>query len=196
MKLSLRPRSGPLPRANPAVTFPIQGDGFILREFEPSDANALVEIEFDAEVKQFLGLPKKSKAEFVRGVQRFGIEGWIIQAFEGQVAGNGALTRAKRKGDAELRVVIGKPFWGNALGKKVATLLVQIAFQYLNAKAVVAVVHPENKASLSIVRALSFRRRGVIAAAVNSWQAGHYVYRMPRNVYKNKFKLTVKSSGL
>ena len=63
-------------------------------------------------------------------------------------------------------------------------MLVHLAFKRLNAKALVAIVHPENKASLRMVRVLGFRRRSVVAE--DSWKTGHYVYRLPRNVYNQQ----------
>ena len=167
----------------------IEGDGFILRQFEDEDAEAIAEIEFDSEVKRFLALPTRPRSEWIREVKNLGIRGWVIQMPDGRIAGNAALDRAQ-KGVGELRVVIGKPFWGSGLGRKVAGRIVQVAFEQLSAKAIVAVVHPKNKASLRLVRSLGFRRRGLAKAPCPEWQVGHYIYRLPRNVYNQQVNRT------
>ena len=164
----------------------IQCNGFILREFDQSDVYALAEIEFDSEVKQYLGFPKQTKEEWIQDIKDNKIEilGWIIQTDENQVAGHCALSRYKPGGYLEVRVVIGKQFWGRNLGTKITTQLVNKAFQHPNTKAMIAVIHPNNRASLNIIRALGFRRRGIITG--NSGRVGHYVYRLTRNGYNQK----------
>lgn len=161
----------------------MQGNGFVIRDFQLSDARPLAEIEFDPEVKQFLALPDKSMREWIEGIERLGIGGWTIQLEGGSVAGSASLSSAKRKGDCELRIVIGKQFCGRSLGGRVAKLLVQFAFEVMAAKTIVAVVHPENHASLRLVRSLGFRRRAVLQAPAPSWQVGHYIYRLTKKGY-------------
>ena len=71
-----------------------------------------------------------------------------------------------------------------------AASIVQLAFEQLSAKAIVAVVHPENKAGLRLVRSLGFRRRGLTKAPCPEWQVVHYIYRLPRNVYNQQLHRT------
>ena len=60
------------------VSLLIQGDGFVLRKFLPSDAQALANLELDPEVKQFLALPEKPGNDRLEAVQELGIRGWVI----------------------------------------------------------------------------------------------------------------------
>ncbi len=165
------------------LSLPIRGSEFRLREFIPDDAPLLADIEFDPEVKQFLAVPNKPKDKWIIDVRRDGIRGWVIETDDGYVAGSASLTRAKRKGDAELRIVIGRTFWGRALGSRVAELLLRVAFNDLSARAVIGVVHPKHIASIRLLRSLRFRRRGVANDSSAPWQVGHFVYRLTRGAY-------------
>ena len=167
------------------LSLPIQGNGFTLRKFVATDAQALAEIEFDPKAKQFLAIPSKSRQKWIEHVRRIGIDGWAVEIQDGQFAGTASITRAtpRRTGVAEIRIVLGRQFWGHGLGIKVAELLVSIAFVQLSAKAIVGVVNPENRASLKILRSLHFRRRGVVSNAFPAWQAGHLIYRLTRRAY-------------
>jgi RimJ/RimL family protein N-acetyltransferase len=171
-----------------SLVLPIQSNGFILREFQQSDAMALSEIEFDPDVKRYLALPDKPKNEWIKGVQHNGIDGWVIQVEDSLlIAGCASLLRAKRKGDGELRIVIGNTF-RKGLGTDVAKLLIKIGFEQLSAKAIVGIVHPENTKSLRIVRRLRFRRRGKVQEPAPQWQIGHYIYRLTEGVYNEYIK--------
>lgn len=164
------------------ILLPKTGEGFALRSFTRSDAERLAEIEFDAEVKRFLARPKKDKPQWIREFDPDSYGGWAVDV-GGVLAGRASILRGKRRGDGELVIVIGRPFWGSRLGRKVAATLIQAAFDELNAKALVAVVHPENQASIALLRAFKFRRRGISVVPAEHWQQGHFVYRMSRGAY-------------
>jgi [ribosomal protein S5]-alanine N-acetyltransferase len=170
-------------RAIVPLSLPIQLDGLLLRKFRSPDAPALAEIEFDPDVKRYLAVPGRSKDDWIESVRIDGIRGVVIETDVGQVAGCASIDQAKRRGDGELRIVIGKPFWGNAFGTKVAKALIQAAFEQMSAKAIIGVVHPKNVASLRLLRSFKFRRRGVVTNLEPSWQHGHYVYRLTKGAY-------------
>ena len=165
------------------ILLPKPGDGFSLREFDREDAECLAEIEFDSDVKQFLALPVKGKADWVATFDPTSYNGRAIEV-DGVLAGRASLLRGKHLGDGELAIVIGRPFWGLKLGRKVAAMLIHAAFDELDARALVAEVHPCNSASISLLRAFKFRRRGVVAKPPQHWQHGHFVYRMSLGSYK------------
>ena len=139
-----------------------------MREFTREDADRLAEIEFDADVKRFLSLPKKNKAQWIEKFDADSYDGWAVDV-NGVLAGRASLLRGKRRGDGELAIVISRSFWGAKLGRKVAAMLIQAAFEELDAKALVAEVHPENRASIALLRSFKFRRRGVVATSPEHW---------------------------
>lgn len=165
-----------------AIQLPRQGAGFLLRAPTHADADAIADIEFDPEVKGFLALPAKPKADWVASFSPDLFGGWIIEV-DGEVAGRASISKAKRRGDGELIVVVGKRFLGRKLGRAVAAMLIEMAFAELRAKALVGVVHPDHAASIALLRSLKFRRRGVHAGGPD-WQDGHLIYRLSRGVHE------------
>ena len=168
-----------------SILLPKNGEGFALRSVTRGDAERLAEIEFDAEVKQYLALPKLEKSQWI---EKFDPDLYVAYAIEvdGVLAGRGSIRPYKRKGNFELAIVIERSFWGLMLGRKVAAMLIQAAFEELNAKAVVALVHPENRASIALLRAFKFRRRGIVEVPANDDQQGHFIYRMSRESYNQR----------
>lgn len=164
------------------IILPKIGQGFLVRKFIRQDATCLAEIEFDTDVKRFLALPKKDKAEWIERFDPDSYGGWAVD-IDGVLAGRVSILRGKRRGDGELAIVISRPFWGVQLGRKVATMFIPSAFAELNARALVANVHPENKASIALLRAFKFRRCGVVDTSPEHWQNGHFVYRLSRGAY-------------
>ena len=68
------------------------------------------------------------------------------------------LNRAKDRtpGVAEFEVIIARQFWGRRLGRAVAELMLPAAFYEMNAIAVLVEVHPENLASLAMLKNSGF----------------------------------------
>ncbi len=170
------------------ILLPKTGEGFSLREFVREDAERLAEIEFDADVKRFLAQPVKNKEDWIESFDPTSYNGWAIEVND-VLAGRASLLRGRRRGDGELAIVIARSFWGARLGRKVAAMLIHAAFDELNARALVAEVHPCNKASIGLLRAFKFRRRGVVAKPPEHWQHGHFVYRMSRGTYNKSLDM-------
>ena len=141
----------------------------------------LAEIEFDPEVKRFLALPKKRKTEWIKGFNPETYDGWAIQVGN-SLAGRASILRGKRRGEGELAIVVERSFWGQNLGRKVAEMLIHAAFDELQAIALMAKVHPEHRASISLLRKFKFRRRGVVESSEHG-QEGYFIYRLPRTTY-------------
>ena len=166
-----------------ALRVPKEGDGFVLRAFTKADSVPLAEIEFDLEVKQYLKQPdENAKAQWIINFDPDRFDGWAIEV-GGRLAGRASILRAKRRGEGELAIVIARIFWGAKLGRRVAAMLIPAAFSELNAKALQAIVHPKNQASLVLLRVFKFRNRGTVNVEVDHWQAGHLLYRLTREAY-------------
>lgn len=162
---------------------PIHGEGFVLREVEASDAHALAEIEFDPEVKKYLAVPSTPKDEWLRKFHPALVGGLAVVASDGRFAGLASLNRASRRFDREIRIVLGSQYQRRGLGMRITKALLDLAFEKPFIRAVVAHVHPKNEGSLRLLRALHFRRRGVLVAGVQEWQVGHLIYRLTRRAY-------------
>ena len=89
--------------------FPIQGDGFILREPQTVDARSLADIEFDPNVKHYLNLPSLTKEKWIETFDPRAFAAVCVEV-QSNVAGRASINRYRqgRKGYAELAVVIGR----------------------------------------------------------------------------------------
>ena len=132
----------------------------ILRDFVKSDVQVIADIESDADVKKYIGLPDSARADWVKSFHPDDLRGWAIEAIPEQtLAGRASISRPKDPapfGILELQIVIAKPFWGRKLGRQVAAALIQYAFNDSRTVAVIAQVHPENRAIHLLLEAFSF----------------------------------------
>ncbi|SRR6266545_3515614 len=176
------------------LTLPKIGDGFVLRDFVIGDAQALADIEYDQDVKKYLAIPNRDRAEWVRVFTPDLAFGWAIELTpEGVLAGRASISKYS-PGEGELQIVIAKPFWGRRLGRKIAQILIPAAFEELNAVKLIGVVHPENHASLALLRAWGFSSCGKKDCAEDHWQYGHLIFELTRNAY-NKLSHPTLGSG-
>lgn len=168
-----------------AIAFPKRGDGILLRDFTASDAEPLAEIEYDPEVKNFLAVPSKVRAEWIRSFSPDLIIRCAVEALpEHVLAGQASISRSGIRGKGELRIVIAKRFWGRQLGRKAAELLIPAAFEEMKAISVLATVHPDNRASLALVQSLGFIYCGKKEGDKSDWQYGHLIYEVSRAAYE------------
>lgn len=136
------------------VPLPLE-NGVLLRKYEIGDAAAAMAIEYDPDVKRYICIPSKDKHQWLRDFES-GIgqrPAFAVVALPERVlAGRASLSRCVPDHEnRELRIVIGKTFWGRGLGEIVAGLLIRVAFGELGATSVFATVHPENSASLELL---------------------------------------------
>jgi RimJ/RimL family protein N-acetyltransferase len=141
------------------ISIPKSTKACLIREYEESDIPRIAEIEFDPITKKYVGLPSRTKEEWLADANLELLHGWVVVALpENIVAGRVCLNRAKNSapGVAEFEIIIAKEFWGRKLGRAAASLMLAAAFEELNAKAILAEVHPENEASLALLKEYGF----------------------------------------
>ena len=81
----------------------------------------------------------------------------------------------------EAWLLLRSKFWGKGIGTEVISALVEVAFDSLVAHCVIAIVDPENHASLNMLKKLNF----VFVreySDTSSWQSGHLIYGMERHM--------------
>ena len=135
----------------------------ILRDFTKEDAESLANIEYDLVVKQYVGggQPAMPRNDGVREVEcdPSRLRGWAIEVIpEHVLAGRASLSKMQpaSPGTVELQIAIAQSFWGRRLGRQVVAALMQYFFSDPRAIAVIAEVHPENRASLRLLDAFNF----------------------------------------
>jgi RimJ/RimL family protein N-acetyltransferase len=127
------------------------------------DAQFLAEIENDPQVKRFVGGPSgKSEADYRGSISALAdcrcltIESLSTQ----EPIGRCGLILIDNEPD--IHVILARHYWGRGLGSEVALGLKQFSSEMFPEKALVAKAHPENAASLSILRKLEFVQTGVV----------------------------------
>lgn len=124
------------------IKLPYKGDGFLLRNFVPSDWEKLADIEFDDENKKFSSKPvNKSRSQFISGLREMSSEAIAIIVPDEVLTGRADLTKYAPFVQ-ELTLIIDKFHWRQDLGKKIIRSLIRHAFFNEQIIEVVAIVHP------------------------------------------------------
>ena len=172
------------------LVLPKNSDGILLREFRFDDAEPLAEIEYDLNVKRYIAVPSRERTEWLRDFSPGLIRGCAIEAIPEQVlAGRASISRTGTQGEGELEIVIARRFWGQRLGRKTVALLIPAAFEEMSATSVIAVIHPDNQASLKLIQSSGFTYRDKKRGDPKHWQYGHLIYELTRTVYSSSLQI-------
>ncbi|MDE2162487.1 MAG: GNAT family N-acetyltransferase [Alphaproteobacteria bacterium] len=171
------------------ISLPILGTNILIRELKAGDLEALYDLEVEPCVKCYLGGPvKKSRSEWIESMTRglsnpmFVLPFIVATKDTAEFVGRAHLTKTDNDHPyPEMQVVIAKRHWGKRLGREVAALLIDAAFGELRTASVIAVVHPDNKASLDLLENLGFVQVGTNQSG--GWDNGNLIFRRDRVGY-------------
>jgi ribosomal-protein-alanine N-acetyltransferase len=132
-----------------------------LSQMAPGDADAYHALSSDEEVMRFLGGATKLSVECYRsslGRKRVGIDVPIAVTLRATDAfiGRCGFTLNSFVEQWEVNVVLTRNSWGNGYASEVVLALVDLAFNSLGFATLIGVVHPENEASITILKKLGF----------------------------------------
>jgi RimJ/RimL family protein N-acetyltransferase len=148
-----------------ASLLPIEGQKILIGALEEADLEDLYNLEIDKDVKRYVGGPTAhSKPEWIEEMRKHinNSQAYVLPLIvrykaTGEFAGRAGLSLKDREERCrEIQVLIAKKYWGQRLGKEAAELLIDVAFGAFEASAVVAMIHPDNKASLNLFEELGF----------------------------------------
>ncbi|QOJ19799.1 MAG: GNAT family N-acetyltransferase [Gammaproteobacteria bacterium] len=145
------------------IPLPKHFDKFFIRNWIAEDAQQLADIEFDPEVKQHLKLPTISKNEFI---DRFQPRGWAIVANQGNIVA-GAIDINKfelNPKKLELRILLAKEYRTRGFATEATRFFISCIFGAPWTEGVVAVIHPQNLASIALFKKLNFIHTSAITA--------------------------------
>lgn len=151
----------------------IETDRLRLRPFTSDDARSAFEWFGDPLVMRFTPSgPDKEMAqtaariaEYRRHQSKYGYSKWIIIERESErPIGDAGLMFLPEYGWTDFGYRLAQPFWGKGLATEAGSAWVQKAFGELELDRLVAIVHPENHASIRVLQKLGFleERREVI----------------------------------
>ena len=159
---------------------PIAGRKVSIRQPNESDLDAWYDLETDRDVKRYAGGPSRySRDEWIEGMKKrlnnsqdSTLPLIVTYKSTGEFVGRAALFPVEGEGQPrEIQVLISKQYWRQGLGRETCELLVDAAFNRIGASSVVAIVHPQNEASLSLFRGLDFKCTGTKQS--NRWDHEH-----------------------
>jgi len=150
------------------MALPILTERLEIRAFKPSDLQALHTVYGDPEVTRWM--PSYSTIEQTRrALEKHVAAGraggpalWaVVERGSGQLIGDAGLAPLDGLGpDVELGYTLGRRWWGRGYATEAARACLEEAFGPLGLKRVVAVVRPENAASIHVVEKLGMTRQG------------------------------------
>jgi [ribosomal protein S5]-alanine N-acetyltransferase len=93
--------------------------------------------------------------QFVDGQQahweKYGYGNWgIVFSGETKLIGWAGLQFLAETGETEVGYLLGRPFWGKGYAAEAARASLQFGFDHFNFEEIIALVHPDNAASLKV----------------------------------------------
>jgi len=163
------------------LPLPIVGERVIVRSMSENDLPQYYALHADEAVMRYIGgAETRPREEWIAGMRKHLDQPLALTVKStGEFAGSATLTLPGLPSyDSELRVLMAQPYWGKCFGREVSRLLIKAAFEHLRACSVVAIVDPENKASLKLCAALDFRF--VEIKRDGTWDKGHHRFELPK----------------
>ncbi len=148
------------------MSFRIETERLIIREWSESDFSPFLEIAIDPEVMRYIGTGTAYTREQVReflGRQSESVarHGFCVGALEskadGQLLGHCGIQYLDPGGDVEVGWWLARSQWGQGFATEAGRGALTFAFDELNLDRVLALAHIENKASRRVMERLGMR---------------------------------------
>lgn len=147
--------------------FMLRTPRLLLRELELPDAAVLFRIYQDPQVMRFMGPPPATIAEERANIERhrhqsyerygYGLWATVLRDTGALIGRCGLLcTRIDSQMETELSFLLDRDHWGQGYASEAARAILEVAARRFGIDRVVAVVHPDNVASLAAVERLGF----------------------------------------
>jgi len=146
---------------------PIKTKRLVIRPFDEGDLDIVYQISSDPEARRFTG-GVLTRAESDRGLQghidRVSQSGLgaraVVESGSDQLIGYCGLQPFADTEEIELFYGYATHAWGRGFATEAAVAVIELGFRCLQAERLVAIVHPENLASLRVLEKLGFLRSG------------------------------------
>lgn len=144
----------------------IRLDTVCMRAFSPEDVEPLYTILTDADVIRYMPWKGPPSMEHVqRLVQRqsrhwldHGCGWWALESSSGaRFIGWCGLQYLPETNETEVGYLLGKAYWGKGLASSTARVSVAYGFRTLRLPRIVALVHPDNNASIHVIKKLGMQ---------------------------------------
>ena len=150
------------------MAIPILTERLEIRLFEPTDLHALHAVYGDPEVTRWMPAyptiehTRRALDKHVAGGHAGGAALWaVVERSSGELIGDAGFAPLDGVGpEVELGYTLGRRWWGRGYATEAARACLAEAFGPLGLKRVVAVVRPENDASIHVLEKLGMTRQG------------------------------------
>jgi ribosomal-protein-alanine N-acetyltransferase len=149
------------------MPLPLLTERLRIRAFEPDDLNALHEVYGDPEVTRWI--PPYPTLEHTRRALDLHVAAaragrpafWaVVERSSGDLIGDAGLAPLDGGPDLELGYTLGRRWWGRGYATEAASACVAEAFGPIGAGRVVALIRPENVASIAVAEKLGLAHEG------------------------------------
>jgi RimJ/RimL family protein N-acetyltransferase len=143
----------------------------VIREWTAADRAAFAALATNLQVMRYIGAGTPWKDvqidEFIAHQQdsarRHGFcLGPLVEARTGRLIGQAGLQHIGATGDVEIGWWLAPDCWGRGLGSTVARAVLRFAFEAVLLPRVVAIAHPQNRASIRIMQRIGMMFRGLV----------------------------------
>jgi ribosomal-protein-alanine N-acetyltransferase len=137
----------------------------LLRPFQESDAEYAHAWFSDPEVMRFFGYgPFVSVGETVEKIRQYrahhekhGFGKWVVlERVTGGAIGDAGLTRRNETGEIQLGYKFASLYWGRGFATEAAQACIKFGFAQLALPRITAFVHPDNVASIRVLKKAGF----------------------------------------
>lgn len=154
----------------------LRTERLVLRRWQPGDAEPFAALNADPEVTRFVGGPMTREASdamvarFEAFLDERGYGRWAVEEAGTLVGFAGLGTHPFVGGAIEIGWRLARHAWGRGVATEAARAVVDVAFGEAGLDRIVAVVHPDNAASIGVCRKLGMtlaeERDGLVVYAL------------------------------
>jgi RimJ/RimL family protein N-acetyltransferase len=146
----------------------LETNRLVLRHLVPADAADLYRIYCDPETMKFMGKSPVSMTEERRNIEshitqhyeKYGVGLWATVIKDNiRLIGRCGLMHKQIEGTEEVEVayLLDRQYWGKGLGTEAAEAIIEYGYAQYGFRRIVAVVHPENSASIRVAEKIGMR---------------------------------------
>ena len=138
----------------------LQTKRLILRDLEMGDADPLAAIYADYDVMKYIGsgvvLKRENAEKSIKGWEKYqkekGYANWAVEDKNtGLLIGMCGFSEIPDKTDIEISYLFAKEYWGKGNATEIVSAVMEYGFQVLKLGRIVALVYPENSASIHVI---------------------------------------------
>lgn len=144
----------------------IETERLLIQEWEPDDWLPFRRIASDPEVMRYIGTgvpwtderTRQFVARQIENFNRYGFCMWkLVEKATGRLIGHCGLQYLGTTGEIEIGWWLARDCWGRGFATEAAKAALRYGFETLHLRRIVAIVQPDNQASINVTRKLGMK---------------------------------------